>query len=150
MEILLPILIFISILWGIIFLSRPSFLERKSRLMNMYSSLMSDMNLDYRNMEIGIENIRNLSRSILNFSGEVEKISEQVKWEDEIDQKWLTDIINEFSQNLKLWMSRHMSELNVTEMNIGKAPEWNTPALTLARKRLDVQIQNLQRVKALI
>jgi len=40
---------------------------------------MSDMNMDYKNMEIGVENIRNLSRSIINFSGEVEKMSKQVK-----------------------------------------------------------------------
>lgn len=150
MEIILPILIFISIFWIVIFLSRPSFTERKARLMNMYSSLLSDMNVDYKNMEIGVENIRSLSRSILNFSSEVQKMSKQVKWEDEIEQKWLTDIINEFSQNLKLWMGRHMSELNVTEINIEKTPEWDAPALALARNRLDIQIQSLQRVKALI
>lgn len=116
----------------------------------MYSSLLSDMNMDYKNMEIGVENIRSLSRSILNFSSEVQKMSKQVKWEDEIEQKWLTDIINEFSQNLKLWINRHMSELNTTEANIEKAPEWDAPALALARNRLDIQIQSLQRVKALI
>lgn len=97
------------------FLSEPSFVQRKPRLMNMYSSLMSDMNIDYGSTEIGIENIRNLSRSILNFSEEISKMAKQVTKENEEEKKWLTEMIIEFSSNLKLWMNRHIDELAITE-----------------------------------
>ncbi len=132
------------------FLSEPSFVQRKPRLMNMYSSLMSDMNIDYGSTEIGIENIRNLSRSILNFSEEISKMAKQVTKENEEEKKWLTEMIIEFSSNLKLWMNRHIDELAITENLMQEESLWESPALVLARKRLELLIDNLKSTKVLL
>ena len=86
--------------------------------MNMYSSVLSDMNLDYQNTTISIENIRNIAKSILNFSCEIKTITTQVEQLSEENKKWLFMMISEFSQNLTLWINRHMDELQMTKAQI--------------------------------
>ncbi len=114
--------IFLSVICGIsltiIFLSKPDFSRRKVRLMHLYSSLISDMNLDFKSADIGAINISEISKSILNFSNEIEVMSKMAKDQSKEDQKWLLDIVEEFSSHLQLWIDRHESELTVVENTI--------------------------------
>ncbi len=104
------------------------------------------MNVDYKDTAISIENIRNIAKSILNFWWEIRIVSAQVKKESEENKKWLFEIVSEFSQNLTLWIHRHMNELDVTKEHIWEDNTWKNPALDLAEKRLDLQIENLRKV----
>lgn len=145
MEVLFFIL-FIGIIGIFIILSRPSFEQRKSRLLNMYSSVLSDMNMDYKDTKIGAENIRNIAKSILNFSWEIKIVSTQIAKESEENKKWLFEIISEFSDNLSLWIHRHMDELKITKEQIANTTPREHPTLELIEKRLDMQVENLQKI----
>lgn len=56
--------------------------------LNYYSSLISDMNVDYRDKKIAPENIRNISTSISNFTSQVEKLTPLAKNSERETQKW--------------------------------------------------------------
>ncbi len=146
MEIIIFIILFIGIIFAFMVLSRPSFEQRKSRIMNIYSSVLSDMNMDYWDTSIGIENIRNITKSILNFSWEIKIVLTQVKQASEENKKWLLEIISEFSENLTLWIRRHTDELQITKEQILDEIPWENPTIELIEKRLDIQIKNLQKV----
>ncbi len=146
MEIIIFIILFIGIIFAFMVLSRPSFEQRKSRIMNIYSSVLSDMNMDYWDTSIGIENIRNITKSILNFSWEIKIILTQVKKESEENKKWLLEIISEFSENLTLWIRRHTDELQITKEQILDEIPWENSTIELIEKRLNIQIKNLQKV----
>lgn len=78
------------------------------------------MNVDYRGMDMGTENIRNISRSIENFTDEVESLSKSLFKQSPDDQKWFISLLEEFHQNLTLWISRHISELSLYEKEVEK------------------------------
>ncbi len=114
--------------------------------MHLYSSLISDMNLDFKSADIGAINISEISKSILNFSNEIEVMSKMAKDQSKEDQKWLLDIVEEFSSHLQLWIDRHESELTVVENTIEgieTQDAWQKWALKLASKRLESHIQVL-------
>lgn len=78
------------------------------------------MNVDYRGMDMGVENIRNISRSVENFTDEVESLSKGLSKQSSEDQKWFISLLEEFHQNLTLWISRHISELSHYEKEVEK------------------------------
>lgn len=152
---MIPFLLFA---WVVIFVlviayrESHSFTRRRPRIMNLYSSLLSDMNLDYRSNDTAAGNVVEIGKSILNFSREITDINHPEKL-TEADQKWLTDIITEFTDALDLWMNRHADELKLI---VEKVENQETPliegksALDLAGTRLEVQIGNLRKAEALI
>lgn len=104
------------------------------------------MNMDYRDTSIGIENMRNIAKSIVNFSWEIKILSNHKEKESEENKKWLLEIISEFSENLTLWIRRHTDELQITKEQILDEIPWENPTIELIEKRLDIQIKNLQKV----
>lgn len=129
-----------------------NFPERKGVLMNLYSSLLSDMNVDYRGMDMWVENIRNISRSIENFTDEVESLSKSLSKQSSEDQKWFISLLEEFHQNLTLWISRHISELFLYEKEVEKisnqvSDESGKWVIRLSEKRIQNQIQIFQKIQ---
>ncbi|MBP9780172.1 hypothetical protein KBD33_06175 [Candidatus Gracilibacteria bacterium] len=128
---------------------KPSFEVQKSQLMNIYSSVLSDMNVDFRDNGIGVVNIVDISQSIKNFSNEILKMRHRIHDTENTEQEWLVNLIEEFNNNLHLWIERHASELKIQDDIIG---EINTPniseksVLELASKRLENQIKILERI----
>lgn len=110
------------------------------------------MNLDYKSNESASKNIVEIGRSILNFSREIADIDNPKKL-SEADQKWLTDIITEFTDALDLWMNRHAEELQIVATKVENQESSLTEgksALELAGTRLEVQVANLKKAAALI
>jgi hypothetical protein len=152
MPFILFIILVIGIIGVIIYFAEPSFAVRKTRIMNLYSSLLSDMNLDYRSNDTAATNVVEIGKSILNFSREITDINHPEKL-SEAEQKWLTDIITEFTDALDLWMNRHADELNLVAEKVENQETdliEGRSALELAGTRLEVQIGNLRKAEALI
>ncbi len=116
----------------------------------MYSSLLSDMNQDYRDMRISPENLQNLASSIRILSREVHGMAKIVEKSHPAEQKWLLSMIDEFAQNIRLWIDRHATELSIEGWNIANSSIGEVPSVTLAKKRLDMQIEQFERAKILI
>jgi hypothetical protein len=95
-----------------------SFEREKSRIMNLYSSVLSDMNKDHESLAIDPGNIMKISKSILNFSRELQSFSRNSKKLKPEQIIWLMGIINEFSDTLDLWMHRHTDELNIQKESL--------------------------------
>lgn len=114
--------------------------------MNMYSSVLSDMNVDYRDAKIGVQNIRDISTSIVHLSEEITKMSKGISEESEENQKWFVDLIREFSRELDLWMGRHASELEIVTDTLSDTVT-ESPALDLMTTRLQTQIDVLDRAR---
>ena len=55
-------------------------------------------------------------------------------------------MISEFSQNLTLWINRHMDELQMTKAQIFDGIPWENATIELLDKRIDLQIENLQKI----
>lgn len=128
-----------------------SFPARKEVLLNLYSSLLSDMNVDYRGMDMWVENIRNISRSIENFTDEVESLSKSLSKQSPEDQKWFLSLLEEFHQNLTLWISRHISELSLYEKEVEKISHQTSDeswkwVIRLSEKRIQNQIQIFKKI----
>ena len=147
---MLYLILWIILIGVVIFLlSKPAIEKQKSRLMNLYSSVLSDMNLDYRDSTIWAVNIVEISKSIINFSKEIDIINDTIKNEKPEDQKWLIDIIEEFTRELHLWIDRHESELEWIQENIATFQTEDSTAksvLKLASKRLESHIELLKKV----
>ena len=129
--------------------SRRNFEVRKSRLMNLYSSVLSDMNMDFRDNAIWVLNIGEISKSIKNFSNEINKLQKEIQKEPLTEQEWLINLIQEFTANLHLWIERHVSELEIVENTIEKIETqdvWKKWALELATSRLVSHIKLLERI----
>lgn len=148
--ILYPILwIIIIAIWVSFYFAKPSFEVQKSQLMNIYSSVLSDMNVDFRDNWIWVVNIVDISQSIKNFSNEILKMRDRIHDTENIEQEWLVSLIEEFNTHLHLWIKRHASELKIQDDIIW---EINTPniseksVLELASKRLENQIKILERI----
>ena len=75
-----------------------------------------------------MENIRNISLSIENFTDEVESLSKSLPKGSLDDQKWFLSILEEFHQNLALWISRHISELSLYEKEVEKISDQTSDA----------------------
>ncbi len=146
---MLIFILFIAIVGGVIWFSKPSFEVRKSRLMNLYSSVLSDMNMDFRDTNIWAINIGNITESIRHFADEVNKLQTIALKQNPENQKWLTDLIQEFTTNLHLWIERHASELQILDSTIQTMETthiWEQSALELASKRLESHIQLLEKI----
>lgn len=100
------------------FSNTKSFPEQKTRIMNMYSSVLSDMNIDFTDGNISATNITNISTSIQNLADELEKTGKDIKKESIENQKWLLGIIEEFNTQLRIWIDRHTDELESLESEI--------------------------------
>jgi uncharacterized protein YoxC len=61
--------------------------------MNLYSSVLSDMNIDYRDTKIGVQNIRDIGTSIVHLSNEIQQTSKGISGESTENQKWLIDLM---------------------------------------------------------
>ncbi|MBX9809784.1 hypothetical protein K2X92_05330 [Candidatus Gracilibacteria bacterium] len=120
METIFLILFLGAIFIAILYFSRPSFSTRQKRLMNMYSSVISDMNLDHANNDIGSINIYNISQSIINFTSELEKMIPKIQEQSKDNKQWLTSLIKEFNLHLQIWLDRHADELQIMEDTIKK------------------------------
>lgn len=88
--------------------------------MNMYSSVISDMNLDHANNDIWSINIYNISQSIINFTSELEKMIPKIQEQSKDNKQWLTSLIKEFNLHLQIWLDRHADELQIMEDTIKK------------------------------
>ena len=139
-------IIFVCVLMLVFLFAKPSIWERRTRLMNLYSSVLSDMNIDYRDTKIWVQNIRDISASIVHLSEEIQETSRGISGESTNDQRWLVDLIGEFSRELDLWMHRHASEMEiVTESLTDTLSE--SPTLDLMTVRLQTQIDALDRAR---
>jgi hypothetical protein len=146
---LIFILFIAIIIGGVLWLSKPSFEVRKSRLINLYSSVLSDMNMDFRDNTIWAVNITNITGSIRYFADEVNQLQTLVLKQNQENQKWLIDLMQEFTTNLHLWIERHASELQIldsTIQTIETSDIWEQSALELASKRLESHIQLLEKI----
>jgi hypothetical protein len=114
----------------------------KEEFLNYYSSVLSDMNVDYRDMKISPENIRNIGVSISNFSKKVEDLTPRVKESSRETQTWFIEIIDEFYRGLSLWTERHADEIDTYERHITD----DSPALSLMKVRLASQRENMRNV----
>lgn len=137
-------LIGISLL--VFFFAKPNIVERKTRLMNLYSSVLSDMNIDYRDTKIWVQNIRDIGASIIHLSEEIQETSNGISREHLEDQRWLVDLIQEFTRELDLWMRRHASEMEIVAENMTDTIG-ESPTLDLMTARLKTQISALERVR---
>jgi len=155
MEFFIFISVILVVVGVMLFLTRISFEARKERLENLYSSLLSDMNIDLSEHTITPQNIQDITKSMLYFSDEVSLLARLSKNTSLDNQRWLVDIIEAFNTSLKLWMSRHEDELllqqreiqgqiHTTDTQTGKA------ALELASKRLDSEKNTLEKLLTLV
>ena len=143
---------FVFIIIGIAFilvLSGRNFQSEESRIMNLYSSVLSDMNIDLHDSEIHASNISDISKSIQNLTHEIEDVARHITKESSENQKWLIGIINEFNTHLRMWIDRHTDELESIESMI-KNQETEKPSeksvLELAYTRLEnhrIQIEKI-------
>lgn len=141
--------ILITIIWVSIYLTRPSFEIQKSRLMNFYSSILSDMNVDFRDQWIWAHNLSEIWESIQNFANEVDTISEYIRKGKPENQKWFIEMLQEFNNNLHLWIDRHVDELVELEISISELETTHNSEksiLELTEKRLNSHIQILQKI----
>jgi hypothetical protein len=139
-------IVFVSVIVLVFVFAKPNISERKTRLMNLYSSVLSDMNMDYRDSTIGVQNIWDIGASIVHLSNEITKTSKGISGESGENQKWLVDLIGEFTRELDLWMHRHASELEIVTTNLADTlPE--SPTLDLMTAKLQTQISALNRAR---
>lgn len=141
--------ILIFMIWVKLCLTKPSFEIQKSRLMNLYSSILSDMNIDFRDQWIWARNLSDISKSIQNFSSEVDILSKHIRKENPENQKWLVEILQEFNTNLHIWIDRHAIELIELETSISEFKKTHNSEkyiLELTEKRLENHIKILQKI----
>ncbi len=109
------------------------------------------MNVDYRGMDMWNQNIYNIGLSITNFGDEVEDMARSITKESLEDQKWFISLLEEFHQNLTLWISRHTSELSLYEKEVEKISNQTSDeswkwVIRLSEKRIQNQIQIFQKI----
>jgi hypothetical protein len=147
---ILILIIIITIIGIAIFIgTRRNFDERKSRIMNLYSSVLSDMNIDFRDGRAHAVNIHDISQSILNLANEIENTAKHINQESPDNQKWLTDIILEFNTQLRLWIDRHTDELETIEdtiRNTGSEKPSEKSILELTHTRLESHRHILEKI----
>ena len=69
--------------------------------------------------------------------------------ENAIEQEWLVNLIQEFTENLQLWIQRHANELTIVEQTIEQIDTQDISeksVLQFASERLDHNIQLLERI----
>ena len=117
--------------------------------MNLYSSVLSDMNIDFRDKKIHATNISEISKSIQNLTHEIEALGKEISKGTPENQQWLLGIIEEFNTHLRMWIDRHTDELESIESMI-KNQETEKPSeksvLELAYTRLEnhrIQIEKI-------
>lgn len=121
---------------------------QKEYMMNLYSSLLSDMNVDYRDQKMTPQNIVNIAQSLQNLTDDIETSSRHIQKQSAENQRWLVDLIQELDQNLKLWIDRHTDEIDLYIQDIEK----NTPRTSekwvfgLVIARLENQKQILRKI----
>lgn len=134
------------------FLDGVSSSVRKMKILRTYSSLLSDMNIDYRSTGIAPTSILEIRRSLIAFTREIESMNRSIHDHSPHDQKWLLDMIVEFRRELTLWMARHETELGIEIDRVAQVESEtlspsSSAALDLATERLTLQIAGLERVR---
>lgn len=137
--------------------------SEKIDLLRMYSSVVSDMNVDFVDQEINPEKIIDIEQGIRNLGSSIASIyilyrdmlrskvnlytfSDQTiraNYQNFLTQEWLwlTECIASFSRDLDTWMTRHHSELVQlkdsvnTQMKSTNMVEWKA-ALGLTEERI--------------
>ncbi len=113
-------ILFFSIFWIYFFFFRKtykkekvSFLVQKRDILRVYSSLLSDINVDKNDWKISPENIENIWNDLIYFMKRIEKIQKSFKFilmknnskkENnflEENKKWLFDFSLEFIKKIK-------------------------------------------------
>ncbi|GAB0174761.1 MAG: hypothetical protein HHAS10_06400 [Candidatus Altimarinota bacterium] len=148
MAIYLIIFIFLTaIIVFFVFIQGNARLSRieKEEFLNYYSSVLSDLNMDYRDMGISPENITHIAGSISNFSERVNSLAPEIKKSSKEIQVWFIDIIDEFYKEVALWTERHADEIVLYEKSL---PEGD-PTIQLLKTRLLSQSENLKKVTVL-
>lgn len=137
------IIIFSFIVLGLIYQSsQKTFEQKKTEIMNLYSSVLSDMNQDFWTMKIDPIHLAEISQSIQNLSIEIGKYSSSIQNENKENQEWFINIIDEFYRQIKLWISRHKTELEQLEQEISKIQSnkiSEKTALNMTLARLEAQ-----------
>ncbi len=136
--------IVLIIVWFITVMFMPGLWNGdKEVLLQYYSSLLSDMNVDYKDKKISPENIEKITESMRNMTKQVEKIAPQIEKSDEATKKWFIGIIDEFHDALSLWTERHADEISAYESALENK---NSPTISLLEKRLQIQAENIRKV----
>lgn len=138
------VLISLPILAAIVyFFKHNAPLVQSSELENLYSSALSDMNVDFSSDNISPKNIENIGKSVNAFQKKMEKFYEKYSYYTEPEKSNFLKIIEDFHKDLELWMKRHQTELEKyietieIEAEKAQAREWKN-ALELAIARLVV------------
>jgi hypothetical protein len=118
-----------------------SYNQKKIKMERIYSSVVSDMNIDFRDSFIAPTKIMDIEMWVHNLSNEIIDIYKSYKWvilieksiksftgkktkssyQDFLTQEWLwlTEYITSFSRDLDTWMTRHHSELVQLQSSVG-------------------------------
>lgn len=151
-------IIWILILWGafiwieIYRAPKYSIPKQKTRLLEMLSSVNSDIRIDKRDISISAENMMEIQTSILYFTKEVEDFSKNVlKNGTQEDKKFTFEIIAQFHNNLDEWMILHEKELENLKKSLWEVQQnihqEEAQTLEIAKKRLEIQINNYENIR---
>lgn len=147
---ILILIIILSVVGTMIFVgTRRTFGEQQSNIMNLYSSVLSDMNIDFRDGRVHTTNIHEISKSIQNLAHEIENTAKNIEKESPENQKWLTGIISEFNRELRMWIDRHTDELETIESEIQSTTSEKSSekaVLELACARLDMHRKVFEKI----
>jgi len=129
--------------WGYRDYQKKDFQQKKIEIINMYSSLLSDINTDYSQNVLNAENIMNISTSITNFTSKLEQINKNSEMGVYENKKWVMDLMYEFRENLQLWINHHTAELSHQGETITKMESTinSFGPIKLAKQRIDSQIR---------
>lgn len=86
-------------------------LVKSSELENLYSSALSDMNVDFSSDNISPKNLENIWKSVNAFQEKMEKFYEKYSRYSDSEKSNFVKIIENFHNDLELWMKCHQSEL---------------------------------------
>ncbi len=117
--------------------------------MNLYSSVLSDMNQDFRDNDMRARDIHMISKSIAHLTDEIEKYWKIIHTAPIDDKKWLAQMIDEYRIQLRLWIDRHASELDILEKEISSLQsnsQSEKSVLELSQQRLENQKILLEKI----
>lgn len=127
---------------GYILFFRFSF--QKNRLESLYSSLLSDMNVDFQDNAMAPQNLANIAISLENFIAEIESIVPHFHTLSDENQKYVFDTLRSFQNDLSLWLSRHQSEITLLEKSIAHYSDDGEHSLFALEKRLETHANAIQ------
>lgn len=118
------------------------------KLENLYSSLLSDMNIDFRDETIHPENIIHISKSISQFVYTLIYHTKHINTLHKEEKETLIALYQNFHSDLDIWIKRHMSEIEKLSESLEESAqktqiiEWKSLIL-LSKTQLDSYIEDL-------